>query len=203
MKRHAAALAVLVLVGCQCGTDEPPPDDDLDGNVVIGMGDPDGGPRDGGPPRDAGDLPRDGGGGTEDGGFDDDAGVDDAGTPDAGDRCLEPSETVLTSEEAVSDIATWDGHLVTVVGTATRTPYACTDLPCPKEDPCCNECTATILIDGLIEIADDACFGRETGCAGTECAQVCVPAVIGVDERFRGVLVDGAPIRLDLIEVLP
>ena len=200
MNRNAAALAVLLLAGCQCGTETPPPDDDLDGNVVIGMGDPDGGPRDGGPPRDAGearDAGRDGGTVT------DDAGVEDAGVEDAGDRCAEPSVELLTSEEAESRAPMLDGQIVTIVATATRTPYVCTMNPCSKKDPCCNTCEATILLDGLVELGADPCFGATAGCAGTNCAQVCVPALIGVEERFRGRLRDGMPPRLELYEVLP
>jgi hypothetical protein len=203
MSSRLVLVLPLLLAGCTCGSTSTPPDDDLDGNVVVGMGDPDGGPRDAGPPRDAGDAGDERDGGDAPPG---DGGIPDAGMEDAGDRCAEPSEMTMTSEEAISQIARWDGMLVTVVGTATRTPYVCTDVPCPPEMPCCNTCEASLLIDGVIELDADPCFGAEAECAGTECAQVCTPALLGVEERFMGRLRDatnGDPIRLELYEVTP
>ncbi len=198
-----ALLAALALSLFACGGD----DDDstplpMDGNVIVGM-DRDGGPRDAGPPRDGGPQPdagfRDGGdrdGGTRDGGP-----LRDGGPADAGDVCDVTPTATLTAEETLAEASMRDGTIVEVVGTATRTPYACTELPCPKENPCCNTCAADIIVDGVLPLAADACFGPRVGCAGTECAQTCQPALLGLPNRFVGRIVDGMPPRLDLYRV--
>lgn len=203
IRRAALLLAAASLVAA-CSGDPTPPDDLLDGNVIVGQ-DPDAGARDTGVRvrdagfRDGGPAPRDGG--AVDGG-ERDGGTRDAGAPDAGDQCEVTPVATLTAAEAVAEAAARDGLVVEVVGTATRTPYRCTDLPCPEDDPCCNRCVADILVDGVLLVASDACFGAVAQCAGTECAQVCQPALLGVPDRFIGRLVDDDTPRLELFDVI-
>ncbi len=200
---------VLAFVAACSGDDDGGPMLPPDGNVIVGE-DLDGGRRDAGPPRDAGPFDggtRDGGasdGGDVDGGDRDGGGADrDGGTRDGGDLCDVTAVASLSAADAVAEAAARDGTIVEVVGTATHTPYACTDQPCPKEDPCCNTCTANIVVDGVLRLAADPCYGPRVGCSGTECVQSCQPALLGVPDRFVGRLVDGTPPRLELFEVAP
>lgn len=178
---------------------------DFDGNVLIG---------------DASSVALDGS--TEDGG--DDAGADraetgpsdgatgdanvgdlgpepDAGAPDSGTCSLEPTET-LNVTEAEMRAAELDGQVIALVGTATTGTVRCTRISCPADDPCCNTCTAPLLIDGEVAVVASECF-EEVGCEGDSCSMllVCRPPADPVARSYVGRLRMGPPLELELIEV--
>ena len=169
---------LLLLVACGSEKVAAP----TDGGLLIGdaQAPADAQPRDGG--FDASDASLDA---SFDASLDTDAGHLDASAPDATDPCaLEPLAT-LSSTQAVAQSATWEGQVIEIVGTAT-TMVSCTERVCPREEPCCNTCSGAVVIDGLIPLTSNKCY--ETGCAGTECAVTCRPAVLGVPGRYRGLL---------------
>lgn len=115
----------------------------------------------------------------------------DASLPDAQDPCLNVTiTTTVTASSARTRIDELDGQLVLLTGTATTGPVSCTDLACPPEDPCCNECQANVSVDG-IAIVSSECISS-VGCTGTECRLVCVPPVLPFESVFRGRLVKTA-----------
>lgn len=190
----------MLLAAC---ADDPidPPDDFLDGNVVVGDARwPDATPRDTGATDalDGGGLDADARGDPADTG-----GLDADGATDAGSRCEQTPEATLTASSAASEAGMFDGRVVDIVGTATVAALTCTEIACPPEMPCCNRCVAGVQIDALVTLATSTCTAR-VGCEGDECAQVCTPPILGFPQTFRGVLRDapGGP-TLELERVLP
>lgn len=185
--RRFAILLSLAAAGC---SDDPLPIEELfDGNVIIGDA----------RPLDA--RPRDAEAGSEETGtdlepedvFDPDAG--DAGpgdgdtgadASDAGPICGAPAVATISATSAAQR-ADLDGLRVDLTGTATLTALRCTGISCPPDMPCCNTCTASIAVDGLVELLPGPCFER-AGCEGDECSQVCAPPILDVPQTFRGVL---------------
>ena len=190
--RLSAALA-LIAGACECG-DVGPPDGNFDGNVIVG---------DGTIPDAEEDAAADA---AEDASLDAGMDVPDTGDsmPDAGDRCLEPPVATLTAAEAIDQVDALAGMIVEITGTATRTALDCTEIACSKEMPCCNTCTASVSIDGTIQLSGGECFTPPPGCSGTNCpgTVTCRPAVLGVPQTFRGTLLDlGSAVGLELFSV--
>lgn len=194
--RHSLLIGLLI-AGCECG-EEPPPDDTFDGNVIVG----DGPVRadaalDGG--IDAGEQDATSDAGDPDGGRSDAA--TDAGTSDAGSICDEAPVATLTATSVAAELATYEGMVIAVTGTATQTAIACTEMACPPGVPCCNTCTATVSIAGVVPLYGSSCFTRPPGCTGTECGQICHPPILGLEQRFVGRLVDRDGVGLELHSV--
>lgn len=194
--RHSL-LVGLVVAGCECGED-PPPDDVFDGNVIVGDGPvaKDGG-RDSAVDADLLDGATDSG--TPDGGTADAA--LDAGPQDGGTICDEMPVATLSATAAAAELDTYEGMVVAVTGTATQGETICTEMACPPDSPCCNTCTATVSIQGVLPLRDSACFTPGPGCSGTECGQVCRPPIIGLPQRFVGRLVNRSGAGLELHSV--
>ncbi len=190
-----SVVLALVATACDCG-EGPPPDDTFDGNIIVGDGTVSDGAIDA----------------TEDASTDIDASSGDSGgedaidasdaTIDAGDRCSEPPVGVFTASAAVDQVGALAGMIVEITGTATETGLSCSAMACPPEMPCCNTCTATITIEGVLPLVGGSCFSAP-GCSGSECAQTCSPALLGLPQRFRGELLDrgGAGPALELFSV--
>jgi hypothetical protein len=205
-----------VLSGC---TDTPPPSQ-LDGSFVIG----DGAPPDARPVLDA--RPSDAaftedGAAAEDGArvdADDDLG--DSGPHDAQrgdalpgldadaldgalpDPCARTATITRTATAVVAEVVALDGLWVDVVATASIGPVNCTRRACPSDNPCCNTCTAELLLDGLFPLVPGACAAR-VGCSGDECNLVCSPPVLGFAQTFRGVVRSAPRPHLELVRTLP
>jgi hypothetical protein len=202
---RAFGLACVLVASCS----EPPPPAQLDGSFIIGDATdaPDGRARDA-VVRDA--IPIDATG-EDDGGQDrrdtsprDADGIDaDALAPDAGppDPCARTATLTLSSSQVRAMSAAIDGLVVDVIATATLSAAACTRIACSPEAPCCNTCTADILLDDALPLAAGVCATR-VGCTGDECNLVCSPPVLGFPQTFRGV-VRASPARLELMRVLP
>ncbi|MCK6550537.1 hypothetical protein L6R52_32165 [Myxococcota bacterium] len=192
---------------CSCD-DAPPIDEGFDGNVVVGDATP---PRDA-TPRDAivadadalgADAPADAA----------DAEVDEAGTDaeapdaeapiDAGPDCAPSATATLGATTAIARADVLAGAVVDVTGTATIGALRCQGATCTDGGACCDVCAADVTIDGVLPLRASECF-PSVGCAGSECTQLCRPAVLGIPRRFRGRLVaPGGDVALELIAVEP
>ncbi len=204
------AACIFVVGGSGCGA-EAPFDPGLDGNIVVGRVGADVGPSsmDTGPNTQDGDVGdsmpdaqddasslADGGsmpdaGGEDAGGEDaggEDAGGEDAGTGDAGNACRRLPEHTLSSTAAFEGATRYHGLIVDLIGTATAGPPTCTDAGCGN-DPCCQDCTSMIFLEGPIALLGGLCFSPRPACRGSLCAQVCRPFLLGIQQRFRGELV--------------
>lgn len=213
------ALVAGAALGGAAGCADTPPPSQLDGSFVIGDGAapdarsppdarPDTGSTDAAPDdgavaadataeEDAGHegldaLPRDGGPSA-------DAEALDGALPDP---CARTATITRTASAVVAEAAALDGLWVDVVATATIGPVNCTRRACTPEDPCCNTCTAELLLDGLFPLVAGACAAR-VGCAGDECNLVCTPPVLGFAQTFRGVVRSAPRPHLELVRTLP
>lgn len=205
-----------VLSGC---TDTPPPSQ-LDGSFVIG----DGAPPDARPvldarPTDAA-LTEDGAAAEDDARVDADDDLGDSGPHDAQrgdalpgldadaldgalpDPCARTATITRTATAVVAEVVALDGLWVDVVATASIGPVNCTRRACPSDNPCCNTCTAELLLDGLFPLVPGACAAR-VGCSGDECNLVCSPPVLGFAQTFRGVVRSAPRPHLELVRTLP
>jgi hypothetical protein len=120
--------------------------------------------------------------------------------------CNEAPAVVVTTTEAIARSAMLEGMIIDLAGTATVGRESCTHDACGDGGSCCNACTATVSIDGVVPLVSSECIAFRSGCAGNECALACRPPVIGVPQRFRGRLgADRANggVLLELFEVLP
>ena len=123
---------------------------------------------------------------------------DAAPAGDTGTACDEVAVARLNASDLAGQAGTFDGRIVTVVGTATSAAPQCTTRPCPVEDPCCNDCTASLRI-GAADLIESVCF-TDVGCSGNECTLSCAPAT-ALELEFRGILRAGPPIQLELIAI--
>jgi hypothetical protein len=212
----SVAVWLSVLSGC---TDTPPPSQ-LDGSFVIG----DGAPPDARPvldarPTDAA-LTEDGAAAEDDARVDADDDLGDSGPHDAQrgdalpgldadaldgalpDPCARTATITRTATAVVAEVVALDGLWVDVVATASIGPVNCTRRACPSDNPCCNTCTAELLLDGLFPLVPGACAAR-VGCSGDECNLVCSPPVLGFAQTFRGVVRSAPRPHLELVRTLP
>lgn len=206
MLRRAAAL-VLLLWPWAAGCSDPIPDPNSDGNVLISDAQidagADSGVTDAGP--DAAEVGLDAAepDATLDAGPEDLGQEEDAG-PDGGSLCDEVSTGTFTASVVLSQAPLLDGQVLEVVGTATTTAPVCSRRACPPESPCCNTCTAQVVLLGGPRLIGSACASFLPGCSGDECGLVCRPPVFGVPQTFRGRLVATASVvNLELHRVLP
>lgn len=213
MKRAALA-ALALLAACKSEPPAPPPDDPFDGNVVVGDATAvdaaplaDARPQDGATfdAADAGFLdgtsadapgPRDG------------AGDGDVEVLDTGTSCGAPAVATVTASAAVTRLRELEGMVVEIEGTLTETGRSCTELVCPADRPCCNTCTATVSIDGIVRLEQSACFPSAPACTGDTCVLVCTPPIFGLPQRVRGVVMSPArpgdlPARIAIMALLP
>jgi hypothetical protein len=183
--RVAILSLLLASVRCDCG-DPAPPDDTFDGNVIIG----DGGAGDAAPGADA--MGDGSAGDASDGdGSAGDGLAGDTAEADAADPCAEAPIATLSATAAVAEIGTYDGRVVAVEGRLEPGPLSCTEIACPQDMPCCNTCTASVTVAGLVRLAESPC-SPPPGCRGSECGQVCSPAVLPTPRRCVGRLSNGA-----------
>lgn len=204
-----ALLASVTLLAC---SDPPPPAGQLDGSFLVGDAPaaPDAVPRDATVGRELGptdgDPTADGAMPGEVGPRDGDAPVDMDGAiaPDAGppDPCAATATVTVTATSALARAGEMEGTLVDVVATATISVAACTALACTPEAPCCNACSADVLLEGVLPLRAGACTPR-VGCTGDECNLVCSPPVLGFPQTFRGVVRSAPSPGLELMRVLP
>jgi hypothetical protein len=210
----------VLLVALASGCADTPPPSQLDGSFVIG----DGAPPDARPVPDARptDAQADDGAVVEDGaiavdGARMDAAEDlgDGGSRDVRpgldgealdgalpDPCARTATLTRTATAVVAEIVALDGLWVDVVATASIGPVNCTRRACPSENPCCNTCTADLLLDGQLPLVPGACAAR-VGCSGDECNVVCTPPVLGFAQTFRGVVRSAPRPHLELVRTLP
>jgi hypothetical protein len=178
---------------------------DFDGNVVVGDAtsgaSADRALREAGSRTDGED--RDEGPGDQDGGaLDGEIGRDaDSGETDL--ACPTTATATLSAAEAIAQADAFDHRVVAVTGTSTATDTVCSHQPCADGGACCNTCSATVAIDGVLPLRGSACFPAP-GCSGNECSQVCRPPIIGVRQTFRGELLrDDGGVGLRLFSVGP
>jgi len=104
--------------------------------------------------------------------------------------------------ELLSDLAAapdlHDQKTVVVLGTVKTDVAAvtCTDLECPPEDPCCNECAARLVIeDGDAGVGLRAGEVSPVGCSGTNCDYLdnCQPFAPDQDIRLWGTFTADPP----------
>jgi hypothetical protein len=125
-----------------------------------------------------------------------DAGVE----PDVGvDPCRVPAVQALSATVAVARPELL-GEMVIVTGTPEPADVVCDAVECPVDNPCCNDCSGAVAIDGVLRLADSACLTLSAGCRGTTCTLVCSPPLLGIAERFRGRLRENA--TLEVFEIL-
>ncbi|MEM7674543.1 MAG: hypothetical protein AAF449_00920 [Myxococcota bacterium] len=142
-------------------------------------------------PSDTGSIDAD----IEDTGLFDAGSSEDAG--DAGAFCNQTAIAEVTAEEAIAQADTLDGEVIVLTGTATSGQQLCTLRACPPNDPCCNVCTADVLV-GSITFVSSACVD-DVGCGGTECGLVCRPPTLGLPGRYRGILRAGPPATFEYL----
>lgn len=132
-----------------------------------------------------------------------DAAVSDTGVVDSGvdPLCSAASTATVAAADLAAQAPALDGQVITVVGTATVGAVICTSRPCSPEDPCCNDCAASVRLEDAV-LVGSPCF-EMPGCTGTECGVVCRPPAppLGGTARYRGVLRAVPSLRLELIAV--
>jgi hypothetical protein len=200
-------LLLLTTAACKCGGSTPPPSD-FDGNFVSGDAFPIAADR---PLADAiaHDAALDAELDASEDAASDAADAADAELPDAGmdatpdSACSALPTASVNAMEAVAQSAQLAGMIVDVSGTATISAQSCTTQACADGGACCNTCSATIAIDGLVRLTGSECIAFSPGCSGNECARVCRPPLIGIGQHFRGRLDrrDGG-VLLELFDVL-
>jgi hypothetical protein len=179
------------MLACSSSSSPPP---DFDANVLVG----DATPIDFGPRADA-HLPEDGGSPDADSGTQD----GDALPPDSGIDCQAAPVLTLSASAAAARASSLDGMMVEVTGTATVGLVACTATVCGASMPCCNSCSAPILLDRVLPLeANASCYPHRLGCFGNECTLSCSPPATGVAQRFTGVLHRGPSLELYVIHEL-
>lgn len=212
------ALVAWASLGLVSGCADTPPPSQLDGSFVIGDGAaPDARPVPDARPADAAFVD---GATTDDAGPIEDASADDTGAADARpgdggarpdgetldaalpDPCARTATLTRTASAVVAEALVLDGLWVDVVATASIGPVNCSRRACPSENPCCNTCTAELLLDGLFPVVPGACAAR-VGCEGNECNLVCTPPVLGFAQTFRGVVRSAPRPHLELVRILP
>lgn len=204
MPRLLPSLLLLLLVSALGCADDDGNGDPFDGNYIVGDASPldptDAGPRDLAPAdalSDTGTSTSTPDAGAADGE------VQDSEPADLGaDPCAATPELTLTASAAVAQGAALSGRVVAVNGQLEAGPPTCTERACPTEEPCCNGCTAELLIDGLLPASPSECLPI-VGCTGDECGLVCRPAALGTPETFVGYLRQsaGGSVRLELIRL--
>lgn len=220
----ASVALVSVSLGVLSGCTDTPPPSQLDGSFVIGDGAaPDARPVLDARPTDAqpdGAITEDGALAEDGARVDADDDLGDTGPHDARlgdarpgldaealdgalpDPCARTATITRTATAVVAEIVALDGLWVDVVATASIGPVNCTRRACPSENPCCNTCTAELLLDGLFPLVPGACAAR-VGCSGDECNLVCSPPVLGFAQTFRGVVRSAPRPHLELVRTLP
>lgn len=193
-----AAFLVFLVSGC---ADDDGSNDPFDGNFIVG----DASPPD--PPAEAGLLdarpgldaePNETGLDDADGGAPE-VGPLDAEPEDAGpDPCEVEPEEVLTASVAVAQGAGLDGRVIEVRGRLETGPPQCTERACGVEDPCCNACSASLAIDGVLLVGPSECI-ENVGCTGDDCGLVCRPAALGAEEVFIGRILHDATLGSTLL----
>ncbi len=129
--------------------------------------------------------------------------VDDAGATDSGidPLCSAASTATVAESDLAAQAPALDGRVITVIGTATVGAVRCTSRSCSPEDPCCNDCTASVRV-GEAVLVESPCFPMP-GCTGTECGVVCRPPAppLGGTAQYRGIIRVAPSLRLELIVV--
>jgi len=65
-------------------------------------------------------------------------------------------------------------------GEPTCTPRTCSDAPC------CDACTAEVLLDDALPIDAEDCFAFNPSCLGSPCGLVCSPPLFGTRDVITG-----------------
>ena len=83
--------------------------------------------------------------------------------------CAPPANPYLdvTSAQLEADPTAYDGRAVRVVDEPHAGPAACTRRGCSPQDPCCNTCSAALVIGQNINL--ERAGGSPMGCRGNEC----------------------------------
>ncbi|MBK8013624.1 MAG: hypothetical protein IPK13_20010 [Deltaproteobacteria bacterium] len=216
--RRTLASAAFVLIGiATVGCGSSPPRDVLprDGNVLVGEGgvDDDASGSDG----------HDGGLGhvdaqlgdvsladadPADGQVGDAPGADAAGHSDAADAssvgtCDEPPSLGLTPDFALDPRAeAYWGRVVEVQGIPRAGTSTCSGAETGTSDAGCREgCQADVYVDGKLRLLTSSCVSAKLGCFGNECGLTCTPPLLGLRQRFIGVL-DGASSPTTVLRLL-
>lgn len=112
--------------------------------------------------------------------------------------CTQLDEQRYTPTEILDQKDLLLNKTITVQGIVDDSDFSCTELICPEDNPCCNECEAdVVLTDGTNEIVimsnfeekDISCVGHETG-NSTNCNHIieeCYPFEEGSEYQIRGI----------------
>lgn len=107
----------------------------------------------------------------------------------------------VTVAQLEASPSTWDGQDVRVVTEPVAGPVACTRRGCSQSNPCCNTCSAGLMIGDGIALRDQS--DQALGCRGNECnwESTCAPfpgANAGAYELFGTFMADSGSGRFAL-----
>ncbi|MBX2811310.1 MAG: hypothetical protein KTR25_05860 [Myxococcales bacterium] len=129
---------------------------------------------------------------------------DDTPTEEEPDNCdlLKPPE-VLPVEAAVTQAKRLNGQLVQLTNASISLgEQSCSPDNCEQE-PCCPLCRTPLWVDNILLVASSCTEAVTVECVQQDCApSVCTPPVVGPPRTYEGVLIDGDPIRLELLRIL-
>lgn len=95
------------------------------------------------------------------------------GESDADGRCSTVEH--VSASRIAQDPGAYDGRLL-VVEAPVYSGVNCTDMACPPEDPCCNDCEGGYFFDvGTMRCDLIGPEGETWECSGLECSVVCSP----------------------------
>lgn len=135
---------------------------------------------------------------------------DGDGLADCVDPCSHDADLAPPGEyhgESLADLAAAPGlhdeQAVVVLGTVKTDPAAvdCTEMECPPDEPCCNQCSAQLVIaDGADGVGLASGAVSPVGCSGSNCDYMdnCQPVVPDQQVRLWGTFrADRVVIELD------
>lgn len=111
------------------------------------------------------------------------------------DWCPDDTSRPMSLEDLLASGQQHDGHRIAVTGPLRQGPTRCTRMACSPENPCCNRCSASLLLSATAEQtsplgADDGVtlLGDNLGCGGDDSAVCCTYQPTGRDVTAIGEL---------------
>jgi len=96
---------------------------------------------------------------------------------------------ILTPERVLGMKDSLLGQRISVIGAAGISDIRCTLIECGEDNPCCNACGGSLLLEGNREkiLLYGEYEGENVGCGGNECELTCYPLEIGKKYEVTGI----------------